>query len=207
LVHVCKLQNFLIFTSNLATMTKLKLTAGYACMIAIISILLISCEKPFKRDGDIVTKSDIPMNGPQVVPPNNSAATGTIQVTYNRGTRILDYKITWTGLSGPPAGGASALPVPGLTFPAIGIYGPADPTYMAFPYPPLQPTGLSVFPNGVVQGVTSGFTAATSGSFTGSLFVDNAAVKESDLLNNKYYIQIRTAAFPNGQIRGQIDFR
>ena len=181
-------------------MNKLKLTAGYALIIGIFSTLLISCEKPVKRDADIVKKSDIPMNGSQVVPPNGSTAKGTIAITYNRGTRVLDYKITYEGLSGPPAGGNSSFP--GVAFPAIGIYGTADPTYMAIPYPP-----LAVYPGGVIQSVTSGFTNATSGSYSGSLFVDNVAVKETDLLNNKFYIQVRTAAFPNGQIRGQIDFR
>jgi hypothetical protein len=187
-------------------MNKLKLTAFFAAVLLITSLAITSCEKPLEIDHNVYSNKGIPMNGAQVVPANSSTATGTLDVVYVKGEHTLTYKITWTGLSGPPAAGAASASFPGVTFPAIGVYGVADFGYMAFPFPPQQPTGLSNFANGVAQTVSSGFTAAAAGSYSGSLFVDNIAIKETDLLNGKYYIQVRTAAFPNGQIRGQVYF-
>jgi hypothetical protein len=187
-------------------MNKLKLTAFFASVLFILSLVTTSCEKPLKIDENVFTNKGIPMNGSQVVPPNASTATGTLDVKYVRADHLLTYTVTWTGLSGPPAAGAGSGAFASITFPAIGVYGIADFGYMAFPYPPQQPTGLSNYPNGAAQTVSSGFTAAVSGSYTGTLFIDNTAIKESDLLNGKFYLQIRTAAFPNGQIRGQIYF-
>jgi hypothetical protein len=183
-------------------MIKFKLTAGSAIILSLLSLLIISCEKPLDIDENVFTKYGIPMTGTQVVPANTSSATGAMDVIYVRGEHTLTYTINWSGLSGPPAGGAASPAFPGVTFPAIGVYGIADPGYMAVPYAP-----LTAYPNGVLQTVNSGFPAAISGTYKGSLYIDNVAIKEADLLNNKFYIQIRTAAFPNGQLRGQVDFR
>jgi hypothetical protein len=37
--------------------------------------------------------------------------------------------------------------------------------------------------------------------------VDGVAVREEDLLNGMYYINIHTATYPGGEIRGQIVFQ
>ena len=47
-----------------------------------------------------------------------------------------------------------------------------------------------------------GFSATTSGSFSGSAIVDQS--EEEDLLENKFYVNIHTAAHPGGEIRGQL---
>ena len=47
----------------------------------------------------------------------------------------------------------------------------------------------------------------TCGTYTGTLLADGVVVKEDDLLNGVYYINIHTAAYPNGEIRGQIRFQ
>src|SRR5207248_8733536 len=98
-----------------------------------------------------------------------------------RGEHTLSYTLTWSGLSGPPFN------VNTTTAPAIAVFGPADPGFLS--------------PSAPLQVVTTGFTAATSGTYKGTLYVDNVVVKETDLLNNKFYITIRTAAFPAGQLR------
>ena|SRR5436853_7698464 len=171
-------------------MNKFKLTAASAIFTAIISLLVVSCEKPLDIDENVFTKYGIPMTGSQVVPPNSSSATGTLDVIYVRGEHTLSYTINWSGLSGPPANITTPAQLAG---PAIGVYGPADPGFVSSTAP--------------LQSITTGFTAATSGSYKGSLLVDNVVVKEADLLNNKFYIVIKTAAFPAGQLRGQVDFR
>jgi hypothetical protein len=183
-------------------MNKLKLTAYSSFILIAFLTILSSCHRnKTTLDHDLFHRNHgIPMNGSQNVPPNSSAATGTLDVEYRKDTKTLNYTITWTGLSGPPAGGASAT-LPGVTYPAIGLYGLADPGYRAFPY-----ATLANFPNGVAQSITSGFAAATSGSYSGSVLVDGVVIKESDVLNGKFYIAIRTAAFPDGQIRGQVYF-
>src|SRR5260221_3711743 len=67
----------------------------------------------------------------------------------------------------------------------------------------LAPVGFAA----VVFQTFSGFKSAVSGSYSGFLFVDGVAIKEQDLLNGLYYINIHTAANPNGEIRGQIVFQ
>jgi len=171
-------------------MNKFKLTAFSAIIVSILSLVVVSCEKPFDRDENVFTKYGIPMTASQVVPANGSAATGTLDVVYVRGEHTLSYTINWTGLSGPPANVTTPAALAG---PAIGLYGPADPGFMS----PVAP----------LQAITTGFTAATTGTYKGSVLVDNVVVKEVDLLNNKFYIMIKTAANPAGQLRGQVDFR
>ena len=52
----------------------------------------------------------------------------------------------------------------------------------------------------------TGFKSATAGSYTGTLLIDGVSIKEQDLLNGLYYVNIHTAANPGGEIRGQISF-
>lgn len=48
--------------------------------------------------------------------------------------------------------------------------------------------------------------AATSGITTGSVVIDEVAIKEAGLLSGLYYVNIHTAMYPGGEIRGQIEF-
>lgn len=66
----------------------------------------------------------------------------------------------------------------------------------------IAPRGVSA---GIVQ-TFSGFTASQTGTYTGTFFVDNVAVKETDLLSGVYYINLHTALNPGGEIRGQLTF-
>ena len=160
-------------------MNKFKLTAFSAMFISILSLVVVSCEKPLDIDENVFTKIGIPMNGSQMVPAVNTTATGTLDVLYVRGEHTLSYTINYNGLSGTPTG--------------VLVYGPADAGFVS--------------PAAALQTVTSGFSAGATGVYKGSLYVDNVYVREVDLLNNKFYIVVKTAAFPAGQIRGQVDFR
>jgi hypothetical protein len=155
------------------------LTATCSLLFALL-VTLGSCEKSSEaKKGTHYTKSGITMSGAQVVPTSTSNALGTMDVSYIKGTKQLNYKITWSGLSGNPTG--------------IGVYG-------------LAPAGYGVAPTTPFQTISiTGLTA--NGTYSGNLLVDDVAVKEENVLNGLYYIMIRTAAFPAGEIRGQIKFQ
>jgi hypothetical protein len=177
-------------------MNKLKLAAYFAFLV-IAGTIISSCQQDsvFQHQ-KIFTKTGVPMNGSQNVPYNTSLATGSLDFTYNKATHFLSYTIRWQGLSGPPFN------VSLTQAPAIGLYGLAGFGFFAVPVPP-----LANFPFGVAQAITSGYPAAATGSYNGTVLVDNVVIKETDLLNGEFYVMIRTAAYPYGQIRGQIDFR
>jgi hypothetical protein len=164
-------------------MNRLKLLA----IAFLFSFSLVSCEK----DDNSVSNNDLEnydfaLTGAQVVPASNSSAGGTIKGTYNPRLKVFSYTIAWNGLSGTVTG--------------IHIHGVADRGFVAIPVPP-----LAAYPSGIVQTIT-GFSTAASGSYSGSLFVDGTVVREQDLLAGKFYVDIHTAAFPAGEVRGQILF-
>ena len=79
-----------------------------------------------------------------------------------------------------------------------GLSGPASAAHIHG----LAPTGYVA---GVAQAF-SGLTAAASGTFSGTVLVDGVKIKEEDLLNGLYYVNIHTATYSGGEIRGQINF-
>lgn len=165
-------------------MNKLKLIA-MAGLLAAISFT--SCMKG--SDGDkvypVVSNFNIAMSGAQVYPPNASTATGRIEASYDRKAHMLSYKIIWSGLSS--------------TVKEIHVHGLA----------PAGSLAIAPFTNGLIQQITSGFPTATSGTYSGTLYVDGTVVKESDLLAGQFYIDIHTTNYPvttTGEIRGQLTF-
>ena len=48
------------------------------------------------------------------------------------------------------------------------------------------------------------FPRRKEGSYSGSLFFDGVKFTEADLLANRYYINIHSKTFGNGEIRGQL---
>lgn len=161
-------------------MKLLKLTALPSLLLALL-FFVASCEPDaeLKKTTDF-QKRDIPMTGAQVIPTSASPALGKLNVFYTRETRILTYDFTWSGLSGNPTVG-------------IGVYG-------------LAPEGFAVSPTTPIQTIST--TGATNtGSRSGTLLCDGVVIKEQDLLNGMYYIMLRTAAYPAGEIRAQIKFQ
>lgn len=180
-------------------MYKSKLTAFFAFVVGLSTLLSACKDQSIFANEMVFQNTGIPMNGQQVVPAAATSATGTMYVEYRKDLKTLNYTVSWSGLTGPPTAQTNVLP--GVNYPALGIYGLADPGFIAVPY-----AGLSNFPNGVAQAISSGFPNATSGTYSGSLLVDDVVIKETDLLNGKFYFQIVTAANKRGEIRGQIYF-
>lgn len=171
-------------------MRSLKLTA-VSIFIFALTINLVSCEPDDEIKSTIeYNKTGIAMTGAQEVPASTSSAIGTLDVNYNRSTKLLSYKITWQGLADSVT--------------LIRIYG-------------LAPTGYATAniiqrivdaSSGIYPQKTSGkYTYNQAGSISNSLTVDGVKVKEEDLVNGQFYINIHTVANPNGEIRAQIRFQ
>lgn len=167
-------------------MKLLKLTVLSSLLFSFL-LTMSSCEKEAeKKKANVYSKSDIIMTGAKAVPQSASTGSGTLSVYYDKRTKLLNYTVKWFGLSTKPT--------------SIGIYGPAPEGYLAFT-PALAPAPA-------VVNITSGLTAATSGTYTGSILVDNAVISEQSLLNSWYYVRVNTSAtYPGGEIRGQITFQ
>ena len=162
-------------------MKLIKLTALTPLVFASF-IIFSSCEKRQEANKRLeYSRTQIVMSGAQEVPATTSGALGYIDATYRKDTRVLTYRVTWTGLTGNPT--------------SLGIYGLAPIGYINTPQT-----------NTVVQAFTTTGLTATS-SYSGTVVADGFAIKEQDLLNGLYYINIKTAAWPNGEIRGQILFQ
>jgi hypothetical protein len=100
-------------------------------------------------------------------PTTRSGAIGELQADYDTDTRLLVYKLTYQGLSGPATGAR--------------FQGPAKPGQTAPP-------------------VVTVSDAANPISGNATLTADQAAALQSGL----WYVNITTAANPDGEIRGQL---
>ena len=143
------------------------------------------------------------MSGSQIAPSTVASAstgTGTLDVSYDKGSKTLTYKITWSGLSDSVI--------------AIRICGPAPVGYPSLKsgYTGANPYAVATTPYAVIQEISSvmlknltgslGARAAdtvanktvfaSSGTYSGLLGMDDVYVKEADLLNGLYYITIHT---------------
>jgi hypothetical protein len=113
------------------------------------------------------TKFMAMLTGAEETPPNDSAGTGTANITWNSDTKELRWSIEFSGLSGPAT--------------AAHFHGPADP--------------------GVKAGVGVPITGLESPSEGSAALTDEQA---SQLAAGKWYVNIHTEKFPDGEIRGQV---
>lgn len=138
-----------------------------------LSVLSLSCNKDDDDKKDDRYKLSGTASGAAERPnPVASNGTGTITGTYNLQNNMIEYTITWSGISGNPS--------------AMHFHGPADVTLAAGVQVPIM--------------VPSG--AGTSGTVSGTATLTDA--QETDLLAGKWYYNIHTAAYPGGEIRGQV---
>jgi hypothetical protein len=177
---LCQIQKVLIFTANPRIMKWIKLTVLSSLSLALL-LSITSCEKNAeKKKITDYQKSGIVLSAAQETPANNSPALGTMDVFYTKETRILSYTVKWSGLTSAPI--------------LMHIHG-------------LAPRGYAA---GVVQTILAAANPTlfpATGSYSGTLLVDGVVVKEADLLNGFYYMNIHTTANPGGEIRGQITFQ
>jgi hypothetical protein len=167
-------------------MKLIKLTA-LTSLLFVFVLGMTSCEKNAeKKKTTDYEKKGILLTSAQEIPANTSTAIGIMDVSYSKETRILTWSVTWSGLTGPVT--------------LMHIHG-------------LAPAG---FATGVVQNIiTASNGLATpnptlypaTGKFSGTTLVDGSIIKEADLLNGLYYMNIHTAVNPGGEIRAQIVFQ
>ena len=134
-----------------------------------MALVLSACkDDDDDKPNNEVKFENIAITGAQEVPQNNSTATGTLNATYNKDTKMLTYTITWSGVVAT-----------NMHF-HKGAVGVAP-------------------PNNVVLPIDAPFTSpktATSRALT--------AAEEADLLAGLWYVNIHSAQFPGGEIRGQL---
>ncbi|MBB5535658.1 CHRD domain-containing protein [Rhizobium giardinii] len=106
------------------------------------------------------------LKGSTEVPPVQTSATGTADITYDSASKNLSWTVEHTGLSGDVT--------------AAHFHGPAAVGVNA---PPVVPIDMS---------------ALAKGSAT----LDDAQAK--DLTEGRWYLNLHTAANPDGEIRGQV---
>lgn len=142
-----------------------------------IGMAIVSCSKSDDTNDNIVSRKGIPLSGDQEVPVRTTTASGTLDVSYDKTTRMLSYTVNWNGLSTIPTGSH--------------IHGSAA-------------RGVNA---GIKHDFFSLIPKTQSGTFTNSFMVDGVAVKEDSLLNGFYYMNFHTTTYPGGEIRGQIEFK
>jgi len=167
-------------------MKLLKLTA----LSSIVFTLLLagsSCERiaEEKKTTDF-QKNAIPVTGAQETPATTTSALGTLDVFYSKETRILTYTVKWSGLTG----NVTAAHIHGLA--PVGYAAVVVQTFTINTITPCAPGPP---------------TNTTCGTYSGTLLADGVVVKEQDILNGLYYVNLHTAVNPNGEIRGQIRFQ
>lgn len=172
-------------------MNWLKLTASSICVLG-AAALLTSCEPNAeqKRTTDFEKKGIIlsPAQEPQglAVP---SSALGTMDVFYSKETRTLSYSITWSGLTDSVM--------------LMHMHGLAPRGYNAGVIQNIVTSSGGIYP----QRTSGRYTFHRNGRLTGTLLADGVFVKEQDILNGMYYVNIHTSTNPSGEIRGQVIFQ
>lgn len=170
-------------------MKLIKLTAFSSLLLA-FTFSITSCEKAAeKKKTTDYEKKGIVLSGAQEYPAVPSSALGSMDVFYSKETRTLTYNVTWSGLTD------SVL--------LMHIHGLAPAGYNASVV-----QNIVTASNGIFAQKTSGkFTYAKSGKLSATLLADGVVVKEQDILNGLYYLNIHTNTYSGGEIRGQIVFQ
>ncbi len=88
-------------------------------MISMLAIALIGTSLASAPALAETKKMSVKMDAKSEVPPNDTKATGTADLTYDTATKKITWKVTWKDLSGPAV--------------AAHIHGPAEPGKTAPP--------------------------------------------------------------------------
>jgi hypothetical protein len=147
----------------------------FLLFLAAAGLFVFSSCTTDKLDDRVLTATNLPIDGLQEVPQRLTSGNGTMDMVYNKDTHTLSYTVRWNSLSGP------------LT--QAHIHGTA-------------PKGVAA---GILQDWTTSISKTAAGTYSGSVLIDGVVFTEEDLLLGRYYVNIHTALYPAGEIRGQIE--
>ena len=87
----------------------MKHPALWSLVLFLALTAVVACNKDDDNNGNnnnsnIVSKNGLPISGDQEKNPVTSNASGTMNVSYDKTTKMLTLGVTWTGLSGDPVG-------------------------------------------------------------------------------------------------------
>lgn len=142
---------------------------------AVLSLFIFGSCTTDKLTDEIYTVNNLPIDGLQENPQRLTSGNGTMDFVYNRDTRLLSYTIRWNSLTGPVV--------------QAHIHGTAQ-------------KGVNA---GVLQDWTASISKTIAGTYTGSVLIDGVVFKEEELFLGRYYVNIHTALYTGGEIRGQIE--
>jgi CHRD domain len=108
------------------------------------------------------------LDGASETPPRDTKGTGTADVTLDTATKVLSWKVAYSGLSGPAT--------------MAHFHGPAAP--------------------GTAAAVTVPLTGPLASPIKGSEAITDGQI--GDLRGGLWYVNVHTAKYPGGEIRGQV---
>lgn len=132
-----------------------------AAMVSVLGLLGLPAQA-------LATSFNSTLSGAAEVPPVTTMGTGTVTADLDPETKVLRWKISYSGLSGPVT--------------AAHIHGPALPGQNAT--------------------VLMRFKSPFDSPFEGQTTLTEAQVQE--LMAGKWYVNLHTAANPDGEIRAQL---
>lgn len=158
-------------------------------LLVSFTLVLSSCDE----DDDInlpaneVKFENIALTGDAEIsnPPVTTTGSGTLNAVYNQDTKKISYTVNWT------LGNENDKTV-GMHF-----HGPASITENA---PIVIGIPLSSTGGG---GYTGGGTGSNTGTVSGQTRALTQA-EEEQLLDGKWYLNIHSTTYPNGELRGQV---
>jgi len=152
----------------------------YPAVAAVVFFLLpfTSCNDDDNNNVDLIRRSTVTLSGAKEVPPNNSTGSGTAQIDYNVSKKTISYRLDWS------LGSLTEVTT------AMHFHGAANGTDTTSSPIVIPITGFSPLYSGTVSGTTRQLTD-----------------EESDqLLSGKWYVNVHSSTYPNGEIRGNIKF-
>jgi hypothetical protein len=133
------------------------------CASMLCALQLAACAAPERHDRQHFV---VALGGDQEVPPTGSLGTGTADLTLDRASNELDWRITYSGLSEPV-------------------------TAVHFHSPTKRGSDAEINIRDNLKSPVTGSTILTD-------------AQEQQLLAGRWFVNIHTAACPNGEVLGRI---
>ncbi len=147
-----------------------------AFILIFLAVTVISSCKETEQPVEL--SAGLSFSGNNEVPAINSTGSGVGEVTYNRDTKTISYRINWQ------LGNSSARVV------NMHFHGAND--------------GSATKSSPVTIPIT-GFPTSATGNFSGTT-VALTTEQENQLLAGKWYFNIHSSDFPSGELRANIPF-